>query len=68
MATQDGKLNVARVGGSADLAARRSVQAACLGFFVDMFDVYLPIMSYGAHGDAHRRRSLRRAQRLYPHR
>src|SRR6516164_7725491 len=43
MARQDGNLNVVRVGGSADLAARRAVQAACLGFFVDMFDVYLPI-------------------------
>jgi len=43
MATQDGKLTLARVDGSADLAARRAVRAACFGFFVDMFDVYLPI-------------------------
>src|SRR6516164_10552512 len=43
MARQDGNLNVVRVGGSADLAARRAVRAACFGFFVDMFDVYLPI-------------------------
>ena len=43
MATQDDKLNLAGVGGSAGLAARRAVQAACFGFFVDMFDVYLPI-------------------------
>jgi len=43
MATQDGNLTLARVDGSADLAARRAVRAACFGFFVDMFDVYLPI-------------------------
>ena len=43
MATQDGKLTLARVDRSADLAARRAVRAACFGFFVDMFDVYLPI-------------------------
>ena len=43
MATHDGKLTLARVDGSADLAARRAVRAACFGFFVDMFDVYLPI-------------------------
>jgi MFS family permease len=28
---------------SPDLIARRAVWAACFGFFVDMFDVYLPI-------------------------
>ena len=28
---------------SSELSARRAVQAAYLGFFVDMFDVYLPI-------------------------
>jgi MFS family permease len=28
---------------SPDLVARRAVWAACFGFFVDMFDVYLPI-------------------------
>jgi MFS family permease len=28
---------------SPDLIARRAVRAACFGFFVDMFDVYLPI-------------------------
>jgi hypothetical protein len=26
-----------------ELIARRAVQAACFGFFVDMFEVYLPI-------------------------
>ena len=26
-----------------DLTGRRAVRAACFGFFVDMFDVYLPI-------------------------
>jgi MFS family permease len=43
MATQSDKLSLARVAGSPELAARRAVQAACFGFFVDMFDVYLPI-------------------------
>src|SRR5580700_7269166 len=28
---------------SQELTARRAVWAACFGFFVDMFDVYLPI-------------------------
>jgi hypothetical protein len=28
---------------SPDLIARRAVWAACFGFLVDMFDVYLPI-------------------------
>src|SRR5919109_1470193 len=37
------QLNPAHLGGSRELAARRAVQAACFGFFVDMFDVYLPI-------------------------
>jgi MFS family permease len=31
------------VGASRELTARRAVQAACLGFFVDMFEVYLPV-------------------------
>jgi MFS family permease len=43
MATQGDKLNRAVEGGAAALAARRAVQAACFGFFVDMFDIYLPI-------------------------
>jgi MFS family permease len=43
MATQSDKPSLARVAGSPELAARRAVQAACFGFFVDMFDVYLPI-------------------------
>src|SRR6266516_2619793 len=37
------QLNPAHLDGSPELAARRAVQAACFGFFVDMFDVYLPI-------------------------
>ncbi len=40
---EGGRLNPARLGGSHELAARRAVQAACFGFFVDMFDVYLQI-------------------------
>jgi MFS family permease len=32
---------------SPDLIARRAVWAACFGFFVDMFDVYLPIAVLG---------------------
>src|SRR6266571_3174890 len=43
MATQSDRLTLPRVAGSRELAARRAVQAACFGFFVDMFDVYLPI-------------------------
>jgi MFS family permease len=43
MTSQGGKLNLAGVIRSPELAARRAVQAACFGFFVDMFDVYLPI-------------------------
>src|SRR6516162_11059671 len=43
MTTQGGKLDLAGVVRSPELAARRAVQAACFGFFVDMFDVYLPI-------------------------
>ena len=43
MTMQDGKLNLAHRVTSHELAARRAVQAACIGFFVDMFDVYLPI-------------------------
>jgi MFS family permease len=43
MTTQSGSLNLARAAGSPELGARRAVQAACFGFFVDMFDVYLPI-------------------------
>jgi MFS family permease len=42
MATHE-ELNLAPAIGSHALAARRAVQAACFGFFVDMFDVYLPI-------------------------
>ncbi len=34
---------LAGVAAPAELNARRAVQAACAGFFVDMFDVYLPI-------------------------
>ena len=30
-------------GAAAEIGARKAVQAACLGLFVDMFDVYLPI-------------------------
>jgi MFS family permease len=43
MTAQGGKLNLARAATSPELAARRAVRAACFGFFVDMFDVYLPI-------------------------
>jgi MFS family permease len=43
MATQTGEPSLAPIAGAAALAARRAVQAACFGFFVDMFDVYLPI-------------------------
>jgi MFS family permease len=43
MTTQGGKLDLAGVVRSPELAARRAVHAACFGFFVDMFDVYLPI-------------------------
>jgi len=42
MTTQGFKLN-ARAIPSSEFAARRAIQAACFGFFVDMFDVYLPI-------------------------
>lgn len=35
--------NVAMGAAPAELVARRAVQAAYLGFFVDMFEVYLPI-------------------------
>ena len=40
---EGGRLNLAGADGSPELAARRAVRAACFGFFVDMFDVYLPI-------------------------
>jgi len=34
---------LARAAASPEVIARRAVQAACFGFFVDMFEVYLPI-------------------------
>src|SRR5579872_2568571 len=34
---------LARAAASPEVIARRAVQAACLGFFVDMFEVYLPV-------------------------
>jgi hypothetical protein len=37
------KLGLVGATTSPDLIARRAVWAACFGFFVDMFDVYLPI-------------------------
>jgi MFS family permease len=43
MAAQSGELSPARIAPSPELAARRAVRAACFGFFVDMFDVYLPV-------------------------
>ena len=43
MATNDGYRNVTSVNEMRHVAARRAVRAACFGFFVDMFDVYLPI-------------------------
>jgi hypothetical protein len=43
MAMHADKLNLARAVELPELAARRAVKAACFGFFVDMFDVYLPI-------------------------
>jgi MFS family permease len=43
MATEDGCQNATSVDELRRLTTRRAVQAACFGFFVDMFDVYLPI-------------------------
>ncbi len=43
MATEDGFRNVTYVDEMHRVATRRAVRAACFGFFVDMFDVYLPI-------------------------
>jgi len=43
MATDDGYPSLTYVNEMRSVAARRAVRAACFGFFVDMFDVYLPI-------------------------
>jgi MFS family permease len=37
------KPSLALAGARPELIARRAVQAACFGFFVDLFDVYLPV-------------------------
>jgi len=43
METTSGWRSSVGVAAPSELSARRAVQAAYLGFFVDMFDVYLPI-------------------------
>lgn len=43
MATEDGYRGVARVEEMRRVTTRHAIRAACFGFFVDMFDVYLPI-------------------------
>ena len=43
METTSGWRASVAVGAPSELSARRAVQAAYLGFFVDMFDVYLPV-------------------------
>ena len=43
METTSGWRSSVGIAAPSDLSARRAVQAAYLGFFVDMFDVYLPI-------------------------
>jgi hypothetical protein len=41
--TPSGKPGRTAAAAPPELIARRAVQAACFGFFVDMFEVYLPI-------------------------
>ena len=43
METTSGLRSSIGVAAPSELSARSAVQAAYLGFFVDMFDVYLPI-------------------------